>query len=142
MSDLTQRDSELVALAAAMGSNCTPCIEYHIPKAREAGLSDFEIIAAIRLADKVRQVPARKTLQKAWEILPPAKAGAKNADASSDRGRATAQNAIGGTSTRMPSAGMMEGMMSKMMAGCSCPDHAADEATTPDAAASEGCGCD
>jgi 4-carboxymuconolactone decarboxylase len=51
-----------------MGSNCVPCIEYHIPKAREAGLSDSEISEAIRLSDRVRQVPARKVLEVALRI--------------------------------------------------------------------------
>jgi len=69
MSDLSPRDRELVALGAAMGSNCVPCIEFHIPEARKAGLSDSEIHQAIVHADKIRQVPARKTLQTAQNLL-------------------------------------------------------------------------
>lgn len=65
MSELTFRDRELVALGAALAANCIPCIEHHVPKAREAGLSDSEIAAAIALADQIRQVPARKVLQTA-----------------------------------------------------------------------------
>lgn len=72
MSDLSPRDRELVALGAAMGSNCASCIEYHIPKSREVGLTDTEILAAIKHADLIRQVPARKTLQTAFELLPSA----------------------------------------------------------------------
>lgn len=72
MNDLTPRDLELVALGAAMGSNCVPCIEFHIPQSRKLGLSDPEIHAAIQHADKVRQVPARKTLQAALNMLPSA----------------------------------------------------------------------
>ncbi|TXT36410.1 MAG: carboxymuconolactone decarboxylase [Comamonadaceae bacterium] len=82
MSDLSPRDLELVALGAAMGSNCPPCMEYHIPQARQAGLSDAQIHAAIVHADKVRQVPARKTLQTALAMLPglvPEAAGAVSA---------------------------------------------------------------
>jgi len=69
MPHLSPRDRELAALGAAMGSNCVPCIEYHIPQARKAGLSDSEISEAIRLADKVRQVPARKVLEVALQML-------------------------------------------------------------------------
>lgn len=72
MSDLTSRESELVALGAALGSNCVPCVEYHIPQARKAGLTDQEIHAAIQLADKVRQVPAQKVLRAALNLLPQA----------------------------------------------------------------------
>jgi len=71
MPHLSPRDRELVAIGAAMGSNCVPCIEYHIPKAREAGVSDSEIAEAIRLSDRVRQVPARKvTWRSKWQAQP------------------------------------------------------------------------
>jgi AhpD family alkylhydroperoxidase len=70
MSELKACQRELVALGAAMGSNCVPCIEYHVPEARKAGLTDAQIKDAIRLADKVRQVPARKVLDAAMGLLP------------------------------------------------------------------------
>ena len=78
MTSLNPRDSELVALGAAMGSNCVPCIEYHIPEARKAGISDGEIHAAIRLADRVRRVPAQKVLDAALKALPGAFAATNN----------------------------------------------------------------
>lgn len=69
MEGLSHRERELVALGAAMGSNCVPCIEYHVPVARKTGLTDSQILQAVRLADKVRQVPARKVLDKALGML-------------------------------------------------------------------------
>jgi AhpD family alkylhydroperoxidase len=69
MSGLSPRDRELVALGAAIGSNCVPCIEYLIPKARELGLTDREIQVAIKQADLVRQKPAQKVLKTALEML-------------------------------------------------------------------------
>jgi len=66
---LSPRDRKLVALGAAMGSNRVPCIGYHIPKAREAGLRDSEISEAFRLSDTVRQVPARKVLDVALQVV-------------------------------------------------------------------------
>jgi 4-carboxymuconolactone decarboxylase len=69
MQHLTSREQELVALGAALASNCVPCIESHIPKARQAGLNDFEIREAVDLADALRQVPARKVLNTALAIL-------------------------------------------------------------------------
>ena len=65
MSELSNREQELVALGAALAANCVPCIEYHIPRARKAGLSDPEIKEAIEIADKVRKTPARLVLQTA-----------------------------------------------------------------------------
>jgi AhpD family alkylhydroperoxidase len=38
MTNLTPRETELVALGAAQGSNCVPCVEHHVPQARKAGL--------------------------------------------------------------------------------------------------------
>ncbi len=69
MAHLTPRDRELVALGAAMGSNCVSCIEHHIPEAKRLGLSDAEITEAIELADKTRQIPARKTVDAALGLV-------------------------------------------------------------------------
>ncbi|MBI2364614.1 MAG: carboxymuconolactone decarboxylase family protein [Deltaproteobacteria bacterium] len=80
MNNLTPSERELVALGAAMGSNCVPCIEYHIPEARKAGLADSQISEAIRLADRVRQVPARKVLDAALKMLPETSVGAQAND--------------------------------------------------------------
>lgn len=70
MKHLSSRERELVAVGAAVASNCVPCIEYHIPEARKAGLGDSQIAEAVRLADEVRQVPARRVLQSAHALLP------------------------------------------------------------------------
>jgi AhpD family alkylhydroperoxidase len=70
MSNLTPRDRELVALGAAVGSNCASCVEYHIAGAREVGLTDREVHAAVKQADLIRQRSARKTLQTALGLLP------------------------------------------------------------------------
>jgi 4-carboxymuconolactone decarboxylase len=116
-SDLTQRDRELVALGAAMGSNCVPCVEYHVRESRRAGLADQEILAAIQHADKIRQVPARKTLQAALNTLPSAAGGAINAGASQGCGCGVENDAgnAGKSNTTQPM-DVMAGMMSKMMA--------------------------
>ena len=65
MCELNGRERELVALGAALASNCVPCIEYHVPEARKAGLSDDQIKEALKIADKVRRVPARAVIQTA-----------------------------------------------------------------------------
>lgn len=66
---LNVRDYELVAIGAAVASNCVPCIEYHIPEARRAGLSDAEIQEAVQVAEKLKQVPAKKVLDAATALL-------------------------------------------------------------------------
>ena len=51
---LVQRDKELAAIGAAIGCNCRPCIEHHIPAGREAGLSEAELVDAVAIARAVR----------------------------------------------------------------------------------------
>ncbi|MCX7170283.1 MAG: carboxymuconolactone decarboxylase family protein [Proteobacteria bacterium] len=132
MSDLNPRELELVALGAAMGSNCVPCVEYHIPEARKVGLSDPEIHAAILHADKIRQVPARKSLQAALKLLPSAASQVLNAGADEDCGCGTITKAAQAeTSKTAQPRDMMSGMMSKMMETCCSQDRPAR---------SEGCG--
>lgn len=63
MKQLSPKEYELVALGAALASNCIPCIEYHIPEARKVGLTEGQLREAIALAEKIRQVPARKVLE-------------------------------------------------------------------------------
>jgi len=65
MSELSFRDRELVALGAALAANCVPCVNHHVPKAREAGLTDVELAEVLALADRIRQVPARMVLESA-----------------------------------------------------------------------------
>ena len=69
MEHLSTKDRELVALGAAIGSNCVSCIEHHIPEARNAGLSESQLAEAVLLADEVRQVPAAKVLETALTII-------------------------------------------------------------------------
>ena len=76
MSQLSLRDRELVALGAAIAANCIPCVEFHIPKARDAGISDTQLDEVLALADKVRRVPAKKVLAVASRLVNGAEAGA------------------------------------------------------------------
>jgi AhpD family alkylhydroperoxidase len=51
---LEQRDKELAAIGSSIGCNCRPCIEYHIPAGRKAGLSETELTEAVAIARAVR----------------------------------------------------------------------------------------
>lgn len=56
---------ELVAIGAAIGSNCIPCLRFHIDKARELGLGDDDLVRAVATASQVKQTPARLILDQA-----------------------------------------------------------------------------
>ena len=60
---------ELVAVGVAVASNCEPCLEYHVGRARELGVSDEEIAQAVKTARRVKEVPARSILKLADELL-------------------------------------------------------------------------
>jgi len=66
---LGKDQGELVAIGAAVASNCGPCLKYHIRKAREVGLTDDQLRAAVALAQKVKEMPARLVLEVAERDL-------------------------------------------------------------------------
>jgi AhpD family alkylhydroperoxidase len=80
---LATDQKELVAIGAAIGANCEPCLKYHAQKAREAGLTDTQLRAAVAIARAVKERPARLILEAADRLLgsgersspEPAKAG-------------------------------------------------------------------
>jgi len=84
MNDLTPRERELLALGAALGSNCVPCIEFHILEAKKAGLTDSQLSQAINVAEAVRQVPVRKVLNAALKLLQQATADRADAPDGTD----------------------------------------------------------
>ena len=51
---------ELIAIGASISANCQPCLEYHIGKATEYGVSDLEIKEAIEVGTLVRRGAASK----------------------------------------------------------------------------------
>lgn len=148
MSDLTARERELVALGAAMGSNCVPCVEYHIPESRKAGLTDAEIHAAIQHADGIRQVPARNALQTALNLLSSAAGHAEGPGTGNGcaSGAAPESAKVETTRTAQPR-DMMMGMMSKMMDACGShgrtagAPNSAEKTPAANSAMSGGCGC-
>jgi AhpD family alkylhydroperoxidase len=51
---LTQKEKELVAVAASIAAGCVPCTLHHTKAVREAGASEAEVLGAIRIALDVR----------------------------------------------------------------------------------------
>ena len=65
----TGQVAELVAIGAAIGSNCEPCFKYHYDQARKLGVSDLDMRYAVDLAQKVKDTPARAMLDLAGRYL-------------------------------------------------------------------------
>lgn len=51
--------AELVAIGAAIASNCDPCFKYHYDQARKLGVSKEDMRRAVETAQAVKETPAR-----------------------------------------------------------------------------------
>lgn len=49
------KQDELIAIGAAITANCQPCLEYHVEKAREQGVTEEEISRAVEVGRTVRK---------------------------------------------------------------------------------------
>lgn len=58
----TEQVAELVAIGAAIASNCEPCFRFHCDKARKLGVADADVRRAVDLAQQVKEAPARAVL--------------------------------------------------------------------------------
>ena len=52
---LDERTKELIAIGASVCAHCQPCLTYHVNKAREAGIDDESIRAAIAVGHQVEK---------------------------------------------------------------------------------------
>lgn len=65
----TDAVSELVAIGAAVASNCEPCFKFHYDKARKLGVSREDMLRAVTVAQNVKDAPARSVLELAQRHL-------------------------------------------------------------------------
>jgi arsenite methyltransferase len=61
--------AELVAIGAAIASNCEACFKYHYGQAQKLGVSKEDMAAAVNMAQKVKESPARAVLDLANRFL-------------------------------------------------------------------------
>jgi AhpD family alkylhydroperoxidase len=122
--------AELVAIGAAIGANCEPCFKYHYDEARRLGVGSKTMAAAVRLAQAVKDTPARSILDLAAKLLG-TEAGALRPAAGGDG--ALAQPAVpepGAATAPVPASG----------GGCCGGEATGSEATAETApAATSGC---
>lgn len=73
---LDQKDKELAAIGASIGTGCLPCIEHHIPAGRNAGLTEPELAWAVEVADATHRIAAELLFGRSRELLHGAEAPA------------------------------------------------------------------
>ena len=61
--------AELVAIGAAIGSNCEACFKHHYNEARKLGVSREDMAQAVKLADRVKRAPAQNMRVLADKLL-------------------------------------------------------------------------
>lgn len=52
---MDERTRELVAIGASVGAHCQPCLTWHVDKAREMGIDEETILAAIETGHMVEK---------------------------------------------------------------------------------------
>jgi AhpD family alkylhydroperoxidase len=57
---MDEKLKEMIAIGASVTANCVPCIKYHFAKAREVGVTDAEMKAAVQVGKMVRKGVAQK----------------------------------------------------------------------------------
>jgi AhpD family alkylhydroperoxidase len=65
----TEAVAELVAIGAAVASNCEPCFKFHYDKARKLGVSREDMLRAVTTAQNVKDTPAKAMLDLAQHHL-------------------------------------------------------------------------
>jgi len=68
--EITDQVRELIALGAAIGANCEPCLKYHTKKAREVGLTDEQMREAIAVGRMIKEASASNIYTLAASLVP------------------------------------------------------------------------
>ena len=61
--------AELVAIGAAIASNCESCFKFHFDKARKLGVSKEDMLQAVKTAQAVKDTPAKSINDLAARML-------------------------------------------------------------------------
>jgi AhpD family alkylhydroperoxidase len=68
--EFTDQMRELIALGAAIGASCEPCLKFHTEKAAELGLTDAQMREAIAVGRMVREASAKNIYGLADKLVP------------------------------------------------------------------------
>jgi AhpD family alkylhydroperoxidase len=71
---ITEQIKELVAIGAAVASNCEPCFKHHYDLAHKLGVSREDMLEAVNTALAVKATPHRKVVETAQRYLAPGEA--------------------------------------------------------------------
>jgi AhpD family alkylhydroperoxidase len=98
----TDEVAELVAIGAAIASNCEPCFKFHYAAARKLGVSREDMASAVTMAQGVKDTPAQSILMLADRVLKP---GVDGDEAVAEAPRAATGSCCGGAPTEAKAGG-------------------------------------
>jgi AhpD family alkylhydroperoxidase len=102
--EITEQVRELIALGAAIGASCEPCLRYHTKKAREVGLNNAQLREAITVGRMVKEASAKNIHSLADKLI----LGAGRAESTCDQAEAmptpakAAEGCCGGAAASTP----------------------------------------
>lgn len=99
--EITEQVRELIALGAAIGASCEPCLEYHTKRAREIGVSDAQMHEAIAMGQMVKETSARIITGLAGKLVRQGDNALAERDAP-EEGQAAAGGCCGGPASSAP----------------------------------------
>ena len=67
---ITEQVCELIALGAAIGAGCEPCLTRHLSKGQEVGLTDAQMREAITVGRMVKEASAKHIYALADKLIP------------------------------------------------------------------------
>ncbi len=76
MSRIDLKTQELIAIGVSFAINCQPCMDYHKGEGLSAGLSAEEMLAAINVAEMVRNGAHKKSMSYAKDMFGTVESGA------------------------------------------------------------------
>lgn len=101
---VTDAVSELIALGAAIASNCEACFKFHFDKARKLGVSREDMLRAVTIAQAVKETPARSVFELAQRHLRRGPSLQQVAPAPAEEGPASTAAGAGPASSAPPTA--------------------------------------
>lgn len=69
MQELDERTKELIAIGCSVAAKCQPCLKYHLKKAQEVGVKDWQIKQAIALGKMISNKANEFMAQFSDEVL-------------------------------------------------------------------------
>jgi len=66
---MTEKVQTLIALGAALASNCESSLEAHYIRSKEMGLTENEIAQALQIAQNIKQIPSGRMIELANTLL-------------------------------------------------------------------------